>query len=69
LAPSRSTVPAIWARQLYPRLNPSETRFEYADNLSWNRGAHTMKFGIDIMHTQDYHNQLINRYGSFRTRH
>src|SRR6185295_19542242 len=36
----------------YPRLNPSETRFEYADNISWNAGAHTMKFGIDIMHTR-----------------
>src|SRR5437870_513003 len=49
----------------YPRLNPSETRFEYADNVSWNSGAHTMKFGIDITHTEDYHNQLINRYGSY----
>ena len=49
----------------YPRLNPSETRFEYADNLSWNTGAHTMKFGIDITHSQDYHVQLINRYGSY----
>lgn len=49
----------------YPRLNPSERRFEYADNLSWNQGAHTMKLGIDIMHTRDYHDQLINRYGSY----
>ena len=49
----------------YPRLNPSETRFEYADNVSWNTGAHTMKFGIDITHTEDYHVQLINRYGSY----
>src|SRR5437016_4116873 len=36
----------------YPRLNPSETRFEYADNLSWTHGAHAMKFGIDIAHTE-----------------
>ena len=49
----------------YPRLNPSETRFEYADNVSWNTGAHTMKFGIDITHTEDYHVQLINRYGGY----
>ncbi|PYS01271.1 MAG: hypothetical protein DMG16_13535 [Acidobacteria bacterium] len=49
----------------YPRLNPSETRFEYADNVSWNTGAHTMKFGVDIMHTEDYQEQLINRYGSY----
>src|SRR5438046_1391402 len=38
----------------YPRLNPSETRFEYADNISWNAGAHTMKVGVDITHTEDY---------------
>jgi outer membrane receptor protein involved in Fe transport len=49
----------------YPRLNPSENRFEYADNLSWNAGDHTVKFGIDIMHTRDYHDQLINRFGSY----
>src|SRR3989442_8186706 len=24
-----------------------------------------MKFGIDITHTEDYQNQLINRYGSY----
>src|SRR2546428_5508534 len=28
----------------YPRLNPSETRFSFADNLGWTKGAHTMKF-------------------------
>ena len=49
----------------YPRLNPSEIRFQYADNLSWTRGAHTMKFGIDIAHTEDYQNQLINQFGSY----
>ena len=49
----------------YPRLNPSETRFQFADNLSWTKGAHTMKFGIDIAHTEDYQNQLANQYGSF----
>jgi outer membrane receptor protein involved in Fe transport len=49
----------------YPRLNPSETRFEYADNLSWTKGAHTMKFGADIAHTEDYQNQLQTQYGSY----
>jgi outer membrane receptor protein involved in Fe transport len=49
----------------YPRLNPSETRFEFADNLSWTKGAHTMKFGFDIAHTEDYVNQLSNQFGSF----
>jgi len=49
----------------YPRLNPSETRYEVADNLSWTTGAHTMKFGFAIAHTEDYVNQLITQYGSY----
>jgi hypothetical protein len=49
----------------YPRLNPSETRFQFADNLSWTKGAHTLKFGVDIAHTEDFQNQLSNQYGSF----
>jgi len=49
----------------YPRLNPSETRFSFADNLSWTKGAHTMKFGIDIAHTEDFQRQLINQFGTY----
>ncbi len=49
----------------YPRLNPSETRFQYADNLSWTHGSHTMKFGVDIAHTEDYQNQLSNQFGGY----
>jgi outer membrane receptor protein involved in Fe transport len=49
----------------YPRLNPSETRYEVADNLNWTKGAHTMKFGLDIGHTEDYVNQLITQFGSY----
>ena len=49
----------------YPRLNPSETRYEVADNLSWTKGSHTMKFGFDIAHTEDYVNQLITQFGNY----
>jgi outer membrane receptor protein involved in Fe transport len=49
----------------YPRLNPSETRYEFADNLSWTKGAHTMKFGLDIAHTEDFVNQLSSQFGSY----
>jgi len=49
----------------YPRLNPSERRFEYADNLSLTLGAHTMKFGVDFATTEDYVNQLITQFGSY----
>ena len=48
----------------YPRLNPSERRFQFSDNLSWTKGAHTMKFGFDAASTQDYQKQLINQYGT-----
>ncbi len=49
----------------YPRLNPSETRFSFTDNLSWIKGAHTMKFGFDFSNTEDYVSQLNNQYGSY----
>ncbi|MSV29905.1 MAG: TonB-dependent receptor [Bryobacterales bacterium] len=49
----------------YPRLNPSEQRFQFADNLSWTRGRHAMKFGADISHTEDYQNQLSNQFGTY----
>jgi outer membrane receptor protein involved in Fe transport len=49
----------------YPRLNPSERRFEYADNLSWIKGANTMKFGVDFATTEDYVNNLATQFGSY----
>ena len=49
----------------YPRLNPSEQRFEGADNISISAGAHTIKLGIDIASTEDYQNLLISRFGNY----
>ncbi len=49
----------------YPRLNPSEQRFQGADNISISAGAHTIKLGIDIAATEDYQHQLSNQYGSY----
>ena len=49
----------------YPRLNPSEQRFQFADNLSWTLGKHTVKFGIDLDHVEDYQDQLSNQFGSY----
>jgi hypothetical protein len=49
----------------YPRLNPSEQRFQFADNLSWTVGRHSLKFGGDIVNTQDYFNLLRNNAGSY----
>ncbi len=49
----------------YPRMLPSEQRFQIADNLTWTINKHTLKIGGDISNTQDYQNQLNNRYGSY----
>lgn len=49
----------------YPRLNPSEQRFQFADNLSWNVGKHAMKFGVDLVSTQDYSVILRNQAGTY----
>jgi hypothetical protein len=48
-----------------PRILPSENRFQYVDNLSWVRGKHSFKFGLDIARTEDFSNSLSNRFGSF----
>ena len=49
----------------YPRLHPSELRFQITDSYALTIGKHAMKFGIDWAHTEDYDNQLSNQYGTF----
>jgi hypothetical protein len=49
----------------YPRLNPSEQRFQFANTLNWTSGKHSWKFGVDIATTQDYLNILRNQFGSY----
>lgn len=49
----------------YPRTNPRENRYEFADTLTWTKGKHTLKLGFDILHTTDYTNLLFNRTGTY----
>ncbi len=49
----------------YPRLNPSENRFQFADSVTWSLGKHTWKVGVDILHTEDYNDSLVNRSGTY----
>jgi hypothetical protein len=49
----------------YPRLNPSEQRFQLADTFNWTSGKHSWKFGFDFANTQDYLNILRNQFGSY----
>ena len=55
----------IGAATDYPRVQPSEQRFQFADGLSWTTGSHSAKFGFDIATTQDYNNVLRNRAGTY----
>lgn len=49
----------------YPRMLPSEQRFQYADTFSLTHGGHQFKFGVDVSNTQDVTNQLNNGFGTF----
>jgi outer membrane receptor for ferrienterochelin and colicin len=51
--------------QSYPRLLPSEQRFQFADTYSWIKGRHTMKFGFDFANNQDVTDQVFNGFGLY----
>jgi outer membrane receptor protein involved in Fe transport len=48
-----------------PRVEPLEVRHEFADDLSWVKGKHNVKFGVTFEHVSDDVNYLSNRYGSY----
>ncbi|MBL8213224.1 MAG: TonB-dependent receptor [Bryobacterales bacterium] len=48
-----------------PRVQPTEDRFQFADNFSWTRNRHQFKFGLDIAHTKDVEDALFNGTGSY----
>jgi hypothetical protein len=48
-----------------PRINPNESRYQYADSLSWIVGKHAIKFGADIAFTHDYNLYVSNQFGSY----
>ncbi len=48
-----------------PRLNPSENRFQLAENVTWSTGKHTVRAGADIIRTQEYLRYLRNRNGTY----
>ena len=49
----------------YPRLHPSELRFELSDTYARTMGRHNLKFGIDWEHTEDYDYQRANQFGTY----
>jgi len=48
-----------------PRVEPNEHRHQFADNASWVKGRHLLKFGVDITTTDDYALFLSNLNGSY----
>jgi hypothetical protein len=48
-----------------PRVEPNETRNELADDVSWTRGKHIFKFGMDFATTSDYSYFIQNLNGSY----
>jgi hypothetical protein len=48
-----------------PRIEPSESRFQFQDNASWTKGKHTIKFGFDIATTEDYVYYITSAFGSY----
>ncbi|HXN63795.1 MAG TPA: TonB-dependent receptor [Candidatus Acidoferrales bacterium] len=46
---------------------PDERRIQGADTLSWNKGKHFLKFGVDITHVGDYLNSYAagDQYGEY----
>ncbi len=48
-----------------PRVQPLEVRNEFADDVSWAKGKHLIKFGVSIEHVSDQVNTITNRYGSY----
>jgi hypothetical protein len=60
-----ATVATLGGYDILPRIDPSENRFQWADSLSWVKGAHTLKFGADIARTEDFVNELTYRFGDY----
>jgi hypothetical protein len=48
-----------------PRVEPNEQRFQFVDNLTWTKGTHTIKAGLDIATTEDYTYFISTAFGGY----
>ncbi|MEI9815138.1 MAG: hypothetical protein WDO18_21920 [Acidobacteriota bacterium] len=48
-----------------PNIQPTEDRYQLADNLSWTVGRHQVKFGFDFAFLRDTENALFNGPGAY----
>jgi hypothetical protein len=44
---------------------PDERRQQFADTMTWMRGKHSLKFGVDYTHVNDVSENLRYQYGSY----
>jgi len=56
---------SLGAINYLPRVEPNETRNELADDLSWTKGRHIFKFGMDFATTNDYSFFIQNTHGNY----
>jgi outer membrane receptor protein involved in Fe transport len=56
---------SIGSTNYLPRVEPNEQRFQFADNLTWVKGSHTIKAGFDTASTEDYDYYISNANGSY----
>ncbi len=58
VAMSAGGVSTLGGYNALPRILPSENRFQFVDNISWVKGRHSFKFGVDAARTEDFSNSL-----------
>jgi hypothetical protein len=44
---------------------PDETRQQYADTMTWTRGKHALKYGLDFSHVDDLSMNLFSGFGAY----
>jgi len=44
---------------------PLEKKWQIGDVLYWNKGNHSFKFGVDIVHNYDFQNNLYESNGDY----
>jgi hypothetical protein len=55
----------LGAATYLPRVEPAETRYEFADDATLIKGRHTVKFGFGFYTTDDYNYYISNAFGSY----
>ena len=48
-----------------PRVEPSETRYEFSDDVTFVKSNHTLKAGFSFFTTEDYNYYISNAFGSY----